>query len=148
MGLVTCEKCKKIYDYDKYNGICPKCARYNRESTSAQEHQDYHNKYDGGYSHNDQDDHYSYHQRYDDNRNPHGSQLEGVQETLRDVMGAEHKVNLEVQKSGKMDKKTKKILGIFIGLILLMFLMPFFGPFFFVVAVWAILVIVKGKKKK
>lgn len=148
MGLVTCEKCKKIYDYDKYNGICPKCARYNRESTSAQEHQDYHNKYDGGYSHNDQDDHHSYHQRYDDNRNPHGSQLEGVQETLRDIMGAEHKVNLEVQKSGKMDKKAKKILGIFIGLILLMLLMPFFGPFFFVVAVWAILVIVKGKKKK
>ncbi|MBQ8632229.1 MAG: hypothetical protein IJ420_01325 [Lachnospiraceae bacterium] len=148
MGLVTCEKCNKIYDYDKYNGICPKCARYNRESTSAQEHQDYHNKYDGGYSHNAQDDHHSYHQRYDDNRNPHGSQLEGVQETLRDVMGAEHKVNLEVKKSGKMDKKTKKILGIFIGLILLMFLMPFFGPFLFVVAFWAILVILKGKKKK
>ena len=132
MGLVTCEKCKKIYDYDKYNGICPKCARYNRETSAATEHQDYHNKYDGGYSHNAQDDHHSYHQRYDDNKDPHGN------------------ISLEVQKSGKinMDKKTKKILGIFIGLIFLMFLVPFFGPFFFIVAVWAILVILKGKKKK
>lgn len=150
MGLITCVKCNKIYDYDKHNGICPKCARYNRESTSAQEHQEFHDLYDGGYRHTAQDNHHSYHQRYDDNKNPHGSQLEGVREAYREIMGAEHKVNLEVQKSGKinMDKKTKKILGIFIGLILLMFLIPFFGPFFFVVAVWAILVMVKGKKKK
>ena len=27
-GLVTCRKCKRTFDYDKYNGICPKCARY------------------------------------------------------------------------------------------------------------------------
>ncbi len=150
MGLVTCEKCKKIYDYDKYNGICPKCARYNRETSAIQEHQDYHDKYDGGYSHTAQDDHHSYHQRYDEDKNPHSSQLEGVHETLRDVMGAEHKVNLEGKKTGKinMDKNSKKILAIFIGLIFLMFLIPIFGPFLFVVAIWAIIIVTKGKNKK
>ena len=128
MGLVTCEKCKKIYDYDKYNGICPKCARYNRESTSAREHQEYHNKYDGGYSHTAQDDHHSYHQRYDENKNPHNGQL----------------------KTGKihMDKKSKKVLGVFLGLTILFFLIPFFGPFLFIVAIWVILVVLKAKKKK
>lgn len=130
MGLVTCEKCKKIYDYDKYNGICPKCARYNRENSSAEEHQDYHNKYDGGYSHNAQDDHHSYHQKYDDIKNPHA-----------DLFEAE-------PKKEKIDVKSKKVLGVFIALMILMFLIPFFGPFFFVVAVWAILVVLKGKKKK
>ena len=118
MGLVTCSKCKKVYDYDKYNGICPKCARYNKETTAAQDHQEYHNRYDGGYSHNARDDHHSYHERYDNNRNPHGSQLDGVQETLREVMGAEHKVNLEAGKTKySMDKKTKILLGI-VGVIL------------------------------
>ena len=28
--LIQCGKCGKVYDYDKYSGICPKCARYNR----------------------------------------------------------------------------------------------------------------------
>ena len=28
--LIKCSKCGKMYDYEKYSGICPKCARYNR----------------------------------------------------------------------------------------------------------------------
>ena len=127
MGIITCSKCKKIYDYEKYNGICPKCARYNRETTSAQEHQEYHDKYDGGYTHNAQDDHHSYHERYDTNKNPHGTQLAGVQETLREVMGAEHKVNLNGTNIKRgMDKKTKLILGI-VGVILFFSLFTSFG---------------------
>ena len=129
MGLVTCEKCGKIYDYDKHNGLCPKCARYNRENTAAQEHQEYHDKYDGGYSHTTKDDHHSYHQRYDSDKNPHGSQLEAKR-----------------AKTGTMDKKTKIILGVVFGLLFIS-IVPFFGPFLFIVAIWA-LVVVKGKKKK
>jgi len=121
MGLVTCSKCRKIYDYDKYNGICPKCARYNKETSAAQDHQEYHDRYDGGYSHTAQDAHHSYHQKYDDNKNPHGSQLDSVKMTLRDVVGAEHKVNLEAKASRirKMDKKSKAILSIIFGIIAL-----------------------------
>ena len=145
MGLLTCQKCGKIYDYDKYNGICPKCARYNRETSAATEHQEYHDKYDGGYSHTAQDDHHSYHQRYDDNKNPHAGQLSGVQETLREVMGAEHKVNLEVGRTGKkMDKKVKIILGIIIGLF---FIIPIFGPFSIVLLVIGAAMYAKKKVK-
>lgn len=148
MGLVTCEKCKKVYDYDKYNGICPKCARYNRETSSAQDHQEYHNKYDGGYSHNAQDDHHSYHQRYDSNKNPHGSQLEGVQETLREVMGAEHKVSLEAGQSTKkqMDKKTKTILGV-IAVIFVINLLPFFGILFVPIVIGLLIYYIRKNKK-
>jgi len=144
MGLVTCEKCKKIYDYNKYDGICPKCARFNRESSSAQEHQEYHNKYDGGYSHTAQDDHHSYHQRYDSNKKPHGSQLDGVHETLREVMGAEHKVNIELERTPKrMDKKAKAVFGL---ILICLFLMPFFGPFLIVAAILGVLFYSRRKK--
>jgi len=131
MGLVTCVKCGKIYAYEKYNGICPKCARYNREGTSAQEHQEFHDKYDGGYSHTVQEDHHSYHQKYDDIKNPHGNLFE-----------------VEKTKKGTTNPKTKKILGIVIGIMVFFFLLPIFGPFVFILGVWALLVILKGKKKK
>lgn len=26
--IVTCKKCKKVFDYDATSGICPKCARF------------------------------------------------------------------------------------------------------------------------
>ena len=149
MGLVTCSKCKKIYDYDKYNGICPKCARYNKETSAAQDHQEYHNKYDGGYSHNAQDDHHSYHQRYDDNKDPHGSQLEGVQQTLREVLGAEHKVTLEADKASKndKDKKIKLIFGVIFAIIALNVFLPLFG-FLFIPVMIGILAYVIRKNKK
>lgn len=119
MGLITCSKCRKIYDYDKYYGICPKCARYNSDKTSVQEHQEYHDKYDGGYNHSAQDDHHSYHQKYDDNKHPHAGQLAGTQMTLQEIMGAEHKVNVEAKRGNlrKADKKTKAIVGIVFGII-------------------------------
>jgi predicted ATP-dependent serine protease len=120
MGLVTCEKCKKIYDYEKYNGICPKCARYNRESTSVAEHQAYHDKYDGGYSHTAQDDHHSYHQRYDDNKNPHS----GMKKT---------------------DKRTKIFLGIFFGVIAINVLLS--GGFLLLPVIIGLVVYLKRKKK-
>ena len=146
MGLITCSKCGKIYDYDKYNGICPKCARYNRETSAAREHQEYHDKYDGGYSHTAQDDHHSYHQRYDSNKKPHAEQLSGVQETLREVMGAEHKVNLEVGNKGKKpNKKAALIIGIVIAVVCLL---PFFGPLAILIAVIGGTAAAKKKKKQ
>lgn len=122
MGLITCSKCGRIYDYEKYNGICPKCARYNRENSAAEEHQEYHDKYDGGYNHSAQDDHHSYHQRYDNNKNPHANQLSGK----------------------KMDKKAKLIIGIVIALI---FIIPIFGPFSFVLLIIGAAMYAKKRKK-
>lgn len=151
MGLVTCSKCRKIYDYEKYSGICPKCARYNSDSSAAEEHQELHDRYDGGYSHNAQDDHHSYHQKYDENPNPHGSEvevlketLEGVQKRLRDVAGTTGRmVTFQMEEAAKnpqekkkMDKRTKLIIGIIIvvfgiNVILPILLMLFSAVFMF-----------------
>lgn len=43
--MIRCGKCGKLYDYDKYNGICPVCARYNR-ADSADLEQKLHRQYD------------------------------------------------------------------------------------------------------
>lgn len=151
MGLITCAKCGKVYDYEKYNGICPKCARYNREATAAEEHQEYHNKYDGGYSHTEEEHHYSYHQRYDETRNPHKHQLAGVQETLWEVMGAEHKVTVE-QRKGKGNPKAAKdknawaIFGVLV-FIFIFNVIPFAG-ILLVPAILGVVIYLLCKKKK
>lgn len=31
--IVTCKKCKKVFDYEKNSGICPKCARFYSTTT-------------------------------------------------------------------------------------------------------------------
>ena len=123
MGLLTCEKCGKIYDYDKYNGICPKCARYNRANSSAAEHQEYHNKYDGGYSHSEQDDHHSFHQRYDSNKIPH-----------------------EEPKTGGTERKTVKLI---LGIIAVIFIstLPVLGFLSIPIAVGAAVYMAKKKNK-
>jgi len=71
MGLISCSECKKLYSYEKYYGICPKCGRYNRESTAADEHQKLHDKYDGGYIHTEQMNSQSRPQNHDTGSSPH-----------------------------------------------------------------------------
>ena len=55
--LIQCGKCGKMYDYDKYSGICPKCARYNRLDSREDMEQNMHDRYDTG-SHPHQHDWY------------------------------------------------------------------------------------------
>ncbi len=43
--MIKCGKCGKRYDYDKYNGICPSCGRYNRKDSAVLE-SELHDKYD------------------------------------------------------------------------------------------------------
>ena len=54
---MRCFSCRKKFDYEKYYGICPKCGCYNKPETAQEQHQAYHDKYDGGYSHSE--DHYN-----------------------------------------------------------------------------------------
>ncbi len=157
--MIKCSKCGKLYDYEKYNGICPKCARYNRDTSAAAEHQEYHNQYDGGYNHSASDSHYSFHERYDGAETPHAhyrqtpaehaSQLDGVQETLREVMGAEHKVTLEVENKKKLqNKKSKLAIGVLIAMVVI-FLLPFIGSFLpFLLFVFIIVTTQKNKRNK
>lgn len=44
--LIRCGKCGKMYDYEKCNGICPKCARYNRPESREEMEQSLHDRYD------------------------------------------------------------------------------------------------------
>lgn len=44
--MARCGHCGKIFDYEKYYGICPKCSAYNREKLPEDYHQELHEAYD------------------------------------------------------------------------------------------------------
>ncbi len=48
---MKCFNCGKNFDYEKYYGICPKCGSFNKTETAQEQHQGYHDAYDGGYQH-------------------------------------------------------------------------------------------------
>ncbi len=50
---MKCFSCGKKFDYEKYYGICPKCGCFNKTETSQEQHQRYHDAYDGGYRHSE-----------------------------------------------------------------------------------------------
>ncbi len=35
--LVTCKKCKKVFDYESTDGICPRCARFYTKTSYNEE---------------------------------------------------------------------------------------------------------------
>lgn len=50
---MKCLNCGKNFDYEKYYGICPKCGCFNKKETAREQHQRYHDAYDGGYRHSE-----------------------------------------------------------------------------------------------
>ncbi|MBD5483581.1 MAG: hypothetical protein HDR15_13845 [Lachnospiraceae bacterium] len=87
-GTVTemnCCRCGKNFDYEKHNGICPKCAAYNRPQgekpydynvdkdfsahyeTMDDSHAKLHRMYDSASAHQPQKQHAEYHRQYDNN---------------------------------------------------------------------------------
>lgn len=50
---MKCFNCGKNFDYEKYYGICPKCGSFNKTETAREQHQRYHDAYDGGYQHSE-----------------------------------------------------------------------------------------------
>ncbi len=80
----TCCRCGKTFNYEKYYGICPKCAAYNRQPGMEQEDFDVehdisakfnmeeddscarlHEQYDSAPSHRPHEQHMAYHKTYD-----------------------------------------------------------------------------------
>lgn len=45
--MAKCFSCGKVFEYEKYYGICPKCGAYNREDLPEEGHSQMHEKYDG-----------------------------------------------------------------------------------------------------
>lgn len=53
---MKCSNCGKKFDYEKYYGICPKCGSFHKKETAGEQHQRYHDAYDGGYRHSEHTD--------------------------------------------------------------------------------------------
>ena len=145
MGLIKCSKCGKVYDYDKYDGICPKCARYNSESTSEEDHQALHDEYDGGYEHNEQDSHHVFHEKYDDEQNPHDEEnrIDVLNNTMIDtVKDAVNQGNFDWMAYLSAHK------GVLVGVIILLFIlfMTPLGLFFPLVIIVAVISLAKKQK--
>ena len=82
---MNCCRCGKNFDYEKHNGICPKCAAYNRPQgekpydyngdkdfsahyeTMDDSHAKLHRMYDSASAHQPQKQHAEYHRQYDNN---------------------------------------------------------------------------------
>ncbi|MCM1538055.1 MAG: hypothetical protein NC254_06625 [bacterium] len=89
---MNCCRCGKSFDYEKHNGICPKCAAYNRPQgqtpydydvdkdisahyeTMDDSHERLHRMYDSAPAHQPEKQHAQYHRQYDnDYRHPQGA---------------------------------------------------------------------------
>lgn len=80
---IACHRCRKTFDYEKHNGICPKCAAYNRPpgkngydfdmqkeyqakyNTVDDSHERLHKMYDSAPAHQPDRQHAQYHKQYD-----------------------------------------------------------------------------------
>lgn len=86
----SCCRCHKLFDYDFYYGICPKCCAYNQPKGHKQDdfniekdlmdryfrseddsHERMHRMYDTAKVHNPEEQHKQYHRAYDVNKAPH-----------------------------------------------------------------------------
>ncbi|MCC8149990.1 MAG: endonuclease Q family protein [Lachnospiraceae bacterium] len=69
--LIPCGKCGKRYDYEKYNGICPKCGRYNRRDSAVLE-RELHERYDADPAHSEESHKQVHKKNYDSYRHQTG----------------------------------------------------------------------------
>ena len=91
MGIVTCRKCKKIFDYDKYMGICPKCCHY-YSTTSYDNDLKYENNILEASDHN----RCSY----------HGSHMSGINSGHNEIL---HTNKYEIKNSDSIEKEKEEI---------------------------------------
>ena len=84
--MAVCKRCGAVYDYNKREGVCPKCCFYNRPATSWQEDDSWEKNY------NFEDNSYDVH--------THDAELsdEDAHDSLKDAL----------RKAGRSKKNTKK----------------------------------------
>lgn len=113
----TCCRCGKVFDYEKYYGICPKCAAYNKRDGAQDNYnidkaftarydvkddscKGLHQQYDSSSAHQSQKQHAEYHRTYDTAPMPkaHYGQQQSNQERPRYGKQQEQGAKKEVKK--------------------------------------------------
>ena len=125
---IKCSNCKKNFDMEKYYGICPKCGAFNRPTTSAQQHQEYHNMYDNGYDHSEKANHQVHHDRYDNGYNHSEPHNRTTNNNVDRYSPYKNVTEVDRQKS-KIPFILKLIIIIFIFNFVITFLFSFFSIF-------------------
>ncbi|MCD8324799.1 MAG: hypothetical protein LUC32_07635 [Clostridiales bacterium] len=108
--MIKCAKCGKRYDYDRYNGICPSCGRYNRQDSAVLE-SELHERYDEDPAHSEQSHVRVHEKNYDTYRHD----TDGKRRKDRDFW--------------ETDKKPKKhrMIGVLIGIIIVIVIVAVLG---------------------
>lgn len=117
----TCCRCGKTFNYEKYYGICPKCAAYNRQPGMEQEDFDVehdisakfnmedddscarlHEQYDSAPSHRPHEQHMTYHKTYDGgNVHKQNMQSYGTQAYGTKTYGMQNDGSVSEKKNGR-----------------------------------------------
>lgn len=103
---MNCCRCGKSFDYEKHNGICPKCAAYNRPQgqtpydynvdkdisaryeTMDESHARLHRMYDSAPAHQPEKQHAQYHRQYDNDYRHSQEQRHAQNDRLGQLRGA------------------------------------------------------------
>lgn len=154
---MNCCRCGKDFDYDKHNGICPKCAAYNRppgekpydfdvqkdfsaqydDSSGDDSHARLHRMYDSSPAHQPQRQHAQYHRQYDNGyshpNNPQGNVAGGQYRPQGNVAGGQYQPQ-GMMSGGQNQPPQKsagsKVLKVFIIIFIINFIVSIFWTLF------------------
>ena len=132
----TCSRCGKVFDYEKYYGICPKCAAYNKrggtqdnydvnkEFTARYDVKDdscesLHEQYDSASAHQLQKQHAEYHRTYDTTQMPQSHYGQPQNYQSRPTYGAAPVGNKPVTQKKKSGTKWIAFFFVFMFIVLI-----------------------------
>ena len=132
----TCCRCGKVFDYEKYYGICPKCAAYNKRGGTQDNYdinkeftarydvkddscKDLHERYDSASAHQPQKQHAEYHKAYDTAQMPQSHYGQPQTYQNRPAYGAAPVGNKPVTQNKKSGTKWIAIFFVFMFIVLI-----------------------------